>query len=66
MTGESELMILLFHISGWLVDETNNYSSAFYLSGLCLVTSAVFVVGVDRLVQRRKAMEDEVRQAVGQ
>ncbi|KAG7221283.1 hypothetical protein INR49_017348 [Caranx melampygus] len=52
--------------AGWLVDETNDYSTAFYLSGLCLITSAVFVVVADRLVQRRKAMEAEVHQAIGQ
>lgn len=43
--------------AGWLVDETNDYSAAFYLSGLCLISSAVFVVLVDRLVQRKKAAE---------
>ncbi|XP_044051283.1 monocarboxylate transporter 13 [Siniperca chuatsi] len=50
--------------AGWLVDETHDYSAAFYLSGLCLISSAVFVVLVDRLVQRRKDVEDEVHQAV--
>ncbi|XP_034547537.1 monocarboxylate transporter 13 [Notolabrus celidotus] len=48
--------------AGWLVDETNNYSAAFYLSGLCLVSSAVFVCAVDCLVQRRKVLEAEVHQ----
>ncbi|CAB1458382.1 unnamed protein product [Pleuronectes platessa] len=52
--------------AGWLVDETNDYSAAFYLSGLCLISSAVFVVLVDLLVQRRKAAEAEVLQADGQ
>ncbi|GAA6218705.1 monocarboxylate transporter 13-like [Lates japonicus] len=46
--------------AGWLVDQTNDYSSAFYLSGLCLVSSAVFVALVDRLVQRRHAVEGDV------
>ncbi|CAJ1069191.1 monocarboxylate transporter 13 [Xyrichtys novacula] len=48
--------------AGWLVDEMNNYSIAFYLSGLCLITSAMFVIVVDCLVQRRKVLEAEVHQ----
>ncbi|TKS78423.1 Monocarboxylate transporter 12 [Collichthys lucidus] len=48
--------------AGWLVDETNDYSTAFYLSGLCLISSAVFVVLVDRFVQKRKAAEAEGHQ----
>uniref|UniRef100_A0A665WES1 Zgc:114041 n=1 Tax=Echeneis naucrates TaxID=173247 RepID=A0A665WES1_ECHNA len=52
--------------AGWLVDETNDYSTAFYLSGLCLITSAVFVVFVDRLVQKREALEADVCPAAGQ
>lgn len=48
--------------AGWLVDETNNYSAAFYLSGLCLVSSAVFVCAVDCLLQRRKVLEAKVHQ----
>ncbi|XP_070821023.1 monocarboxylate transporter 13 isoform X1 [Chaetodon trifascialis] len=51
-------------VAGWLVDETNDYSAAFYLSGLCLILSAVFVVLVDWLVQRRKAAEDEGHQVI--
>ncbi|KAM7415812.1 hypothetical protein PAMA_018055 [Pampus argenteus] len=39
--------------AGWLVDQMNDYSVSFYLSGLCLASSAVFVALVDRLVQRR-------------
>ncbi|XP_028270961.1 monocarboxylate transporter 13 [Parambassis ranga] len=45
--------------AGWLVDQTNDYGAAFYLSGLCLVSSAVFVVLVDCLVQRRKSKAAE-------
>ncbi|KAF3695507.1 Monocarboxylate transporter 12 [Channa argus] len=52
--------------AGWLVDETKDYSSAFYLSGLCLISSAVFIVLVDRLIQRKKANEGEVYQVIGQ
>ncbi|XP_040899066.1 monocarboxylate transporter 13 [Toxotes jaculatrix] len=52
--------------AGWLVDETNDYSSAFYFSGLCLISSAVFVVMVDYLVERRKATEADVHQAISQ
>lgn len=44
------------------MDETNDYSTAFYLSGLCLISSAVFVVLVDRFVQKRKAAEAEGHQ----
>lgn len=50
--------------AGWLVDRTNDYSPAFYLSGICLVVSAVFVVLVDRLLQRRKASEAKAEQAI--
>ncbi|KAM9811098.1 monocarboxylate transporter 13 [Neosynchiropus ocellatus] len=39
--------------AGWLVDQTSNFSNAFYFSGLCLIASSVFVVLVDRLVQKR-------------
>ncbi|CAN9512900.1 unnamed protein product [Ophioblennius macclurei] len=49
--------------AGWLVDLTSDYSSAFYLSGLCLVFSAFFVVLVDRLVQRRRAAEARTQRA---
>uniref|UniRef100_A0A3P9NRZ2 Zgc:114041 n=1 Tax=Poecilia reticulata TaxID=8081 RepID=A0A3P9NRZ2_POERE len=49
---------------GWLVDQTNNFGAAFYLSGVCLVTSAVFVVLVDRLVQRRKSVEAAGHQTI--
>lgn len=52
--------------AGWLVDETNDYSSAFYLSGLCLISSAVFVVLVDRLVQKRKGTEADSDQVINQ
>uniref|UniRef100_A0A8C7YJT4 Monocarboxylate transporter 13 n=1 Tax=Oryzias sinensis TaxID=183150 RepID=A0A8C7YJT4_9TELE len=45
---------------GWLVDHTDDYSSAFYLAGCCLISSAVFVLLVDRLVQRSKAVGEEV------
>ncbi|XP_055056730.2 monocarboxylate transporter 13 isoform X2 [Misgurnus anguillicaudatus] len=40
--------------AGWLVDWTNDFSAGFYLSGICLVLSSVFVVFVDRLVQKKK------------
>ncbi|KAK2837921.1 hypothetical protein Q5P01_015133 [Channa striata] len=52
--------------AGWLVDETKDYSSAFYLSGLCLIFSAVFIVLVDWLIQRKKANEADVYQVIGQ
>ncbi|MEQ2251065.1 hypothetical protein ILYODFUR_007144 [Ilyodon furcidens] len=51
---------------GWLVDQTNDYSAAFYLSGFCLITSAVFVVLVDFLVQRRKSAELSGHQTINQ
>ncbi|XP_070689523.1 monocarboxylate transporter 13 [Pempheris klunzingeri] len=50
--------------AGWLVDQTNHYSSAFYLSGLCLISSAMFVVLVDRLIQKRKDVGAKVHQAI--
>ncbi|XP_056093154.1 monocarboxylate transporter 2 [Rhinichthys klamathensis goyatoka] len=40
--------------AGWLVDWTHDFGAAFYLSGVCLVLSAVFVVLVDRLVEKKK------------
>uniref|UniRef100_A0A8C1M3M6 Zgc:114041 n=1 Tax=Cyprinus carpio TaxID=7962 RepID=A0A8C1M3M6_CYPCA len=40
--------------AGWLVDWTHDFSASFYLSGLCLVLSGVFVVLVDRLVEKKK------------
>lgn len=40
--------------AGWLVDWTHDFSASFYLSGLCLVLSGVFVVLVDRLVKKKK------------
>ncbi|XP_061586081.1 monocarboxylate transporter 13 [Cololabis saira] len=49
---------------GWLVDRTNDYSFAFYFSGFCLISSAMFVLLVDRLVQRRKAAEAEANCSV--
>uniref|UniRef100_A0A8C9YA00 Zgc:114041 n=1 Tax=Sander lucioperca TaxID=283035 RepID=A0A8C9YA00_SANLU len=50
--------------AGWLVDQTNDYSAAFYLSGVCFILSTVFVALVDHLVQRRTLMEAEVHQAI--
>ncbi|XP_054467128.1 monocarboxylate transporter 13 [Anoplopoma fimbria] len=52
--------------AGWLVDQRNDYSAAFYLSGVCLISSAVFVALVDRLIQRRKTVESKVHQAISQ
>uniref|UniRef100_A0A8C6UL69 Major facilitator superfamily (MFS) profile domain-containing protein n=1 Tax=Neogobius melanostomus TaxID=47308 RepID=A0A8C6UL69_9GOBI len=31
-------------LAGFLVDQTGNYSAAFYLSGLCLISSAAFII----------------------
>lgn len=45
--------------AGWLVDWAHDYSAGFYLSGSCLILSGVFVVLVDRLIQRRKAAPSE-------
>ncbi|XP_059397559.1 monocarboxylate transporter 2 [Carassius carassius] len=39
--------------AGWLVDWTRDFSVSFYLSGLCLVLAGVFVVLVDRLVEKK-------------
>ncbi|CAL8294358.1 monocarboxylate transporter 13 [Gadus morhua] len=39
--------------AGWLVDETNDFSAAFFLSGFCLLCSGVFVLAVDVLVQKK-------------
>lgn len=48
--------------AGWLVDRMGTYSAAFYLSGFCLISSAVFVVVVDYLVQRKKDAEDLIKE----
>ncbi|XP_068422786.1 monocarboxylate transporter 12 [Clinocottus analis] len=50
--------------AGWLVDQTNDYSGAFYLSGVCLILSTVFVALVDRLVQRRNSKDAKVHQEI--
>ncbi|KAI4876568.1 hypothetical protein NFI96_016598, partial [Prochilodus magdalenae] len=39
---------------GWLVDWVDDFSAAFYLAGLCIILSAVFVVVVDKMVEKRK------------
>lgn len=41
--------------TGWLVDLDKDFGACFYLSGLVLIISGVFVVLVDRLVERKKA-----------
>uniref|UniRef100_A0A8C2WBA1 Zgc:114041 n=2 Tax=Cyclopterus lumpus TaxID=8103 RepID=A0A8C2WBA1_CYCLU len=50
--------------AGWLVDQTGDYSVAFYLSGVCMIFSMVFVALVDRLVQRRNSVNVQVHQEV--
>nr|XP_015828727.2 monocarboxylate transporter 13 [Nothobranchius furzeri] len=51
---------------GWLVDQNKDYSSAFYLSGFCLISSAVFVVLVDCLIQRKNSGDHQtVHQQTG-
>lgn len=52
--------------AGWLVDAMKDYSNAFYLSGFCLILSAVFVALVDHLVQRRKVVQTEGHQVINQ
>ncbi|KAJ0067974.1 hypothetical protein NL108_014224 [Boleophthalmus pectinirostris] len=46
-------------LAGFLVDQTGNYSAAFYLSGFCLISSAFFVILVDYLVQKKEANQTE-------
>lgn len=36
------------------MDWTHDFSAAFYFSGICLVLSGVFVVLVDRMVEKKK------------
>ncbi|CAL8343501.1 unnamed protein product [Lota lota] len=45
--------------AGWLVDQTNDFSAAFFLSGFCLLFSGVFVLAVDHLVQRKLGVRAE-------
>ncbi|CDQ64608.1 monocarboxylate transporter 13 isoform X1 [Oncorhynchus mykiss] len=45
--------------AGWLVDLDKDFGACFYLSGLVLILSGVFVVLVDRLVERKKASPSE-------
>ncbi|KAK7934362.1 hypothetical protein WMY93_005258 [Mugilogobius chulae] len=44
-------------LAGFWVDETGDYSGAFYLSGLCLISSVFFVILVDYLVQKKLKMQ---------
>lgn len=44
---------MCLNVTGWLVDWTGEFSAAFYLAGLCFILSAVFVVMVDRLVEKK-------------
>ncbi|XP_060763113.1 monocarboxylate transporter 13 [Neoarius graeffei] len=39
--------------AGWLVDWTSEFNASFYLAGLCCILSAVFVMMVDRLVEKK-------------
>lgn len=59
----SRCMFCVLCVAGWLVDQTNDYGAAFYLSGFCLISAAVFVVLVDRLVLRKKSAEGQEGQA---
>lgn len=47
--------------AGWLVDWTHNFGAAFYLSGICLVLSALFVVLVDWLVEKKKKLQETLQ-----
>ena len=51
-------VLILIFCAGWLVDEMKDFSAAFYLSGLCLVLSAVFVALVDYRIQRKGAQTE--------
>lgn len=50
------MFLLSVCVSGWLVDWADDFSAGFYLSGFCLVLSGVFVVFVDRLLERKKLL----------
>lgn len=52
--------------SRWLVDWANDFGAGFYLSGLVLIISGVFVALVDWLVERRKAAPSETDPEVTQ
>lgn len=47
-------VLLSLSLTGWLVDWADDFSAGFYLSGFCLVLSGVFVVFVDRLLEKKK------------
>lgn len=49
-------------LAGLLVDRTGYYNAAFYLSGLCLISSAAFTILVDYFVQKKDAKHLEVRE----
>lgn len=51
--NNSGLFCMYLNVTGWLVDWTGEFSAAFYLAGLCFILSAIFVVIVDRLVERK-------------
>ncbi|XP_062308032.1 monocarboxylate transporter 13 [Osmerus eperlanus] len=45
--------------AGWLVDWTEGFDVSFYLSGISLIVSGVFVALVDHLVRKRDASSDD-------
>ncbi|KAL6465477.1 hypothetical protein MHYP_G00256100 [Metynnis hypsauchen] len=59
MFVRSSGVLVVLPTAGWLVDWVDDFSAVFYLAGVCMILSAVFVVVVDRIVEkmnRKKSM----------
>ncbi|XP_072520898.1 monocarboxylate transporter 13 [Salminus brasiliensis] len=55
MLVRSSGALLALPAAGWVADRFDGFSAAFYLAGFCIILSAIFVVLVDRLVERKNA-----------
>ncbi|XP_017550968.1 monocarboxylate transporter 13 [Pygocentrus nattereri] len=54
MFVRSSGVLVALPTAGWLVDRVDDFSAVFYLAGVCITLSAVFVVVVDRMVEKMK------------
>lgn len=53
INNDGRSFCVCFNVTGWLVDWTSEFNASFYLAGLCCILSAVFVMMVDRLVEKK-------------
>ncbi|KAL7836641.1 hypothetical protein AOLI_G00279250 [Acnodon oligacanthus] len=54
MFMRSSGVLITLPTAGWLVDWADDFSAVFYLAGICIILSAIFVVVVDRMVEKIK------------